>query len=389
MGEALYNEIDPFAAVWLRRLIAAGQIAPGVVDDRSIVELDAAQLVGVGRFHAFAGIGGWDLALRLAGWPADRPVWTGSCPCQSWSSAGKGLGAADPRHLWPVWFRLIDACRPAVVFGEQVAASSVVGAVGKPRGASAVGDRAAWLDLVSADLESIGYTVGAVVLTASSVGAPHIRSRLYFCALRADGMAHGDSARQQREHERDLRAWQPDADRRVTDGAVADRDDVNAWARVHERSRRSGEASPDTDGDCIPRGLPDRYGPANGSGVGDSNELGTGRHRGAGARPEETGTGRWRVDRDHGVDADTPSADDGPTRGAWRDAEWIACTDGKSRPTQPGVHPLAPRLPRGVGSRGTARRRVGSLKGYGNAIVPQVAAAFIRAVMDELEARAV
>lgn len=56
----------------------------------------------------------------------------------------------------------------------------------------------------------------------------------------------------------------------------------------------------------------------------------------------------------------------------WRDVEWIACRDGKYRPTQPGLRPLAS----GVSG------RVGRLRAYGNAIVPQVAAAFIGAYMD-------
>ena len=43
----------------------------------------------------FAGIGGLSRALQLAGWSPDRPVWTGSPPCQSFSTAGKGKGKDD------------------------------------------------------------------------------------------------------------------------------------------------------------------------------------------------------------------------------------------------------------------------------------------------------
>jgi DNA (cytosine-5)-methyltransferase 1 len=78
---AYYNELDPFAAAWLRNLIAAGLIPQGEVDERSIEDVTPNDLAGFRQCHFFAGIGGWPLALRLAGWPDERPVWTGSCPC--------------------------------------------------------------------------------------------------------------------------------------------------------------------------------------------------------------------------------------------------------------------------------------------------------------------
>lgn len=113
---AYYNEIDPFAAQWLRELIKAGHIAPGEVDTRSIENVAADDLAGFTQCHFFAGIGTWSYALRCAGWPDDRPVWTGSCPCQPFSAAGKRKGTADERHLWPAFFRLISQCRPDVIF---------------------------------------------------------------------------------------------------------------------------------------------------------------------------------------------------------------------------------------------------------------------------------
>ena len=163
---AYYNEIDPFKAEVIREAIRAGMIAPGYVDERSIADVRAAELVGYTQCHWFAGGGFWSYALRQAGWRDDREVWTGSCPCPSFSAAGKGEGFADPRHLWPEWARLIRERRPASLFGEQVAAAIGHG----------------WLDLVSTDLEAEGYAVAAAVLGAHSVGAPHIRQRLYFVA---------------------------------------------------------------------------------------------------------------------------------------------------------------------------------------------------------------
>jgi DNA (cytosine-5)-methyltransferase 1 len=84
-----YNEFDPKAAAWLRELIAAGQIPRGEVDDRSIVEVRPGDLAGYVQCHFFAGIGGWAYALKLAGWPESRSVWTASLPCQPFSPAGQ------------------------------------------------------------------------------------------------------------------------------------------------------------------------------------------------------------------------------------------------------------------------------------------------------------
>src|SRR5687767_2509033 len=118
---AYYNEHDPKAAAWLRELIRRDLVAPGEVDERSIEDIRPTELAGFTQCHFFAGIGVWSYALRLAGWPDSREVWTGSCPCQPFSAAGKGAGFTDERHLWPAWFHLISQCRPARIFGEQVA----------------------------------------------------------------------------------------------------------------------------------------------------------------------------------------------------------------------------------------------------------------------------
>lgn len=160
-----YNELDPKAAAWLRQLMADGLIPKGDVDERSIADVGPDDVRGYDQCHFFAGIGGWAYALELAGW-GERPIWTGSCPCQPYSAAGKGGGHTDARDLWPAWFRLIRECRPDTIAGEQV-----TGAIGH-----------GWLDRLSADLEGEGYAVGAAVLGAHSVGAPHIRQRLYWVA---------------------------------------------------------------------------------------------------------------------------------------------------------------------------------------------------------------
>jgi DNA (cytosine-5)-methyltransferase 1 len=264
-----YNEFDGKAAAWLRELIADGLIPEGDVDERSIAEVTPPELRGYTQCHFFAGIGGWAYALRLAGWPDDAPVWTGSCPCQPFSCAGKRAGLRDKRHLWPVFCRLIAECGPPVVFGEQVA--------------SAAGRE--WLSGVRTSLEYLGYSVGAADLCAAGVGAPHIRQRLFW-------VANAEYVRRQQQS-----------------GAKP--------VRVFDK-----EAEPE---ECVQ--------PACGSGTGACD--------------------------------------------FWSNAIWLSCRDGKSRRVEPSIFPLADGLP----------GRVGLLRGAGNAIVPEVAAAFVEACAVALGAR--
>lgn len=167
-----YNENDPYCAAWLRNLISAKLIPDGIVDDRDIRDVTPNDLASYLQCHFFAGIAGWPRALHLAGVSPDRPLWTGSCPCQPFSAAGARRGFADERHLWPFWYHLISQCKPAVIFGEQVAKA------------------ADWLALVHGDLEAVGYAVGAIPIEAACAQANHLRDRFWF-------IAHADGERQQ------------------------------------------------------------------------------------------------------------------------------------------------------------------------------------------------
>lgn len=100
-------------------------------------------------------------------WRGQVDVVCGGFPCQPWSSAGKRLGAADPRHLWPEMARIVDEVRPRFVFAENVA----LAAFAEP-----------WRDL-----RGMGYRVPpAVRLSAADLGAPHIRKRWWLLAADAD-----------------------------------------------------------------------------------------------------------------------------------------------------------------------------------------------------------
>lgn len=281
-----YNEFDPKAAAWLRELIKGGHIANGVVDERSITDVQPDELREYTQCHFFAGIGGWSYALRLAGWPDDRPAWTGSCPCQPFSCAGKQLGTADKRHLWPDFRRLIAECRPANVFGEQVA--------------SAAGRE--WLTGVRDDLEAMAYAVGASDLCAAGAGAPHIRQRLFW-------VANSYSSGWVRQGSAQSAGWICDS---VSLGAgetcrLADSDGGQSRDGGVQSSREHRQ-QPQDDGACW---------------LGYANQSGP----------------QGRIERGHSSGEWAP----------WSASVGLACTDGKTRriPTEPALFPMVDGFPIG------------------------------------------
>jgi DNA (cytosine-5)-methyltransferase 1 len=345
---AYYNEIDPYAAQWLRNLIAAGLIAPGDVDERSIEDVRPDELKRYTQCHFFAGVGVWSHALRLAGWPDDEPVWTGSCPCQPFSAAGKGLGFADERHLWPLWHWLIGECRPPVVFGEQVASSAVE----------------SWIDLVQADLEGLDYAYGCVPFPSASVSAPHIRDRNFWLAY-----ANERASRQGRAHIRG-RIARGDAQSRAgfggggMPGRLADDDEHGRLAQTVSELHHD-------------QYLAQSYGGAGWVADAERKRVcvrGCGCTGRASCAVQGIDGERQRVRSDLGSDHDALPAAAGSTNGFWRNADWLLCRDGKWRPVEPGSFPLVNGAP----------ARVGRLRAYGNAINAQAARAFIEAAQDAI-----
>lgn len=375
-GGAYYNEFEPYAAQWTRNLVAAGHVAPGFVDERSIVDIQPADLDGYTQFHAFCGVSGWSAALRDAGWPDDCEASSASCPCQGFSTAGRKRGFSDERHLWPEYFRIVKERRFPVIYLEQVASP----------------DGLKWLDLVQSDLEGEGYTVAPFDLCAAGLGAPHIRQRLYIVAY-----ADGERLERVRVQLRERRSQQAVLEARWS-GAFGELADVSERGRgegiysdLAGARRRSSEH-----GDSLV--------------VGDTG-FARGRRNARTVPCTQGQSEKQRLESGHIADEFVAAGTDlvmeririgntgheyrrlvgvdnertGAVRGYWSDADWLICRDGKARPVE------SMSLTMDDGSAGSVgplcsgvRQRAKRLKGYGNGIVKQVATTFIESVIDVL-----
>jgi len=301
----------------------------------------------------FAGIGGFDLGLERVGmecvgqveidpyclavlahhWPNVKRIEDirnvkgnefgavdlvcGGFPCQPFSCAGKRKGKADDRYLWPEMCRVIKACRPAWVLGENVA-----GIIGME------------LDKVLADLETIGYSVQCFVIPACAVDAHHRRDRVWIV-----GYSECPERRQ--------------------DNAPWGHSDEGCHRKGQETSR-SGEPSENV-AHATRRGLGTDRGASGDSGhadlcgevVADSFQSRLEGHAGDGAIGDEPG---W-----NGTE---PDGSTGETRVCrWPDeADWFA---------ESGMGRLAHGVP----------NRVAQLRALGNAVVPQVVEQIGKAIM--------
>ncbi|WJN74409.1 hypothetical protein OH687_29285 [Burkholderia anthina] len=368
---AYFNENDPYAAQWLRNLIAAGHIAPGDVDERSIEDVRPDDLRAYDQCHFFAGIGVWSHALRRAGWPDDRPVWTGSCPCQPFSAAGKGLGFDDERHLWPSWYWLIGERRPPVIFGEQVASSAVE----------------SWIDLVHADMEALDYPFGCVPFPSAGVGSPNIRDRAYWMAYADHARSQGRRGMRERAAERAARSSSVAGRLAHTDGRQCDGVAIVREIELDRADTGRSQGVREPESRCAVRGLADA----------DSSTCRQGRAVDGWWHSRSDAIARPGSGCDGLPDGFERIEPAGPTNGFWRAADWLLCRDGKWRPVEPGTFPLVDGAAGGVGRvradqerlaailpRKDQGSRTGRLRGYGNAINAEAATQFILAARDIL-----
>lgn len=325
---AYYNENDPYAAQWLRNLITAGHIAKGDVDERSIVDVRADDLRGYTQCHFFAGIGGWSLALRLAGWPDDRPVWTGSCPCQPFSAAGKGEAMTN------------------VTFGLRGFLSSPSYTL-----------QQSLESRLKRQLDGAGSTLFSLTWRDKATPAGRPYCQLAASALRTSGSDCGSPHHwtTPQAHDTSPRGKGQKVKHGTRHGCACLATDAQlaSWPTAKASDGQGGRTSKTAGG--------------------GNSHLDIVARLASGATPTKRGRkDDARQDQDQGGNlgerVTQPASD---PRWPWDGAEWLPCTDGKARPVEPGAFPLAHGIP----------GRVGRLRAYGNAIVPQVAAAFIEAVM--------
>jgi len=346
---AYYNENDDYAASWLENLIAAGHIAPGIVDRRAIQDVEAFELMEFTQCHFFAGIGVWSHALRRAGWSDDRPIWTGSCPCQPFSAAGKQKGFEDERHLWPIWNKLIEQCKPAVVVGEQV-------------------DKALdWIDLVSSDLEAQSYAFGAAIISAAGFEGAHIRHRNYFVGLANNSNSGSQGHRQSGKF--DATTGRKDASRHDPETRVSD---GLGNSGVQSGERRAGSIS-GTETGSTSAWHPDGRHDHGHSDAGETDGLADTEceqweRRWTGTESDKSGSVE-RTERLCAIDENRTTH--APMLGR-TPVDWLYGRDGKWRPVESGTFPLAHAAP----------ARVGRLRTYGNALDAETATQFCEVVRE-------
>jgi len=153
-------------------------------------------------------------------WRGLVDVVAGGFPCQPFSCAGKQLGTADPRHLWPEMARIIEEVRPRYVYAENVS----LAAFEEP-----------WRDL-----RRMGYRVPpAICVSAADVGAPHLRKRWWLLATDADEQ-RGQISPARKLAAESLPGCDGEAEQ-VADAATTDADSTRLEKRQGQRSHTRAE----------------------------------------------------------------------------------------------------------------------------------------------------
>ena len=164
-------------------------------------------------------------------------ILSGGFPCQPFSQAGSQRSTEDPRHIFPYILEGIRECRPSVVFLENV--EGIISSKTK--------DGESVLQYVLRSLEEVGYSATAGVFSASEIGAPHQRKRVFILGYStladSNNNRYGQNTTRQekkggvsQEHRQEVCGGMSDRTSQQHNSELADSTDI----RCGGRSNRNG-----------------------------------------------------------------------------------------------------------------------------------------------------
>ena len=282
----------------------------------------------------------------------DIDVVFGGFPCQPHSTAGKRLGAADHRNLWPEFRRIVGELRPRAVLLENVP-----------------GILSTYATVIVADLAALGYDAQWGIISAADAGAPHLRKRWWCVAYaRRDGRQGAPAESQPAYDEKQNAPAHQQGRGADPDAAVSGRETLGNSSRSTEPNEQesdgcaqvlaeSGTAGRSQSGDCsegdvgnpfgarLSRAVPERF-------AGDEGE--TAQRQGREIRPSKRSG--WRTTQRR------------LGRATYRLPDWL---DEPRFPAGQGTYQHEWEAPRTV--QGKSAHRVSRIQALGNAVVPQIA----------------
>jgi len=249
-------------------------------------------------------------------------ILSGGFPCQPFSVAGKRKGSEDERHLWPEMLRIIRACEPRWIVGENV------------RGLVSWSNGLVFQE-VCADLEALGYSVQSFIIPACATGAPHRRDRVWIVAHNHNR----DRTEERLQTGRQVDVYRIEGNRNAPDTQRLRLEHTEKSGSVEERERKTR--------------------------LNVAESIETNGERGNAPDTDSTGT---RQDNRQG---ESGQLDQKSERNDWEDF-----------PTVPPICGGDDGLPKELDGITFPKWRRESIKAYGNAIVPQVAYRIFEAIQE-------
>ena len=294
-----------------------------------------------------------------ANWADDDLILTGGFPCQPYSTAGKRLGKADERHLFPEMLRIIREVRPRYIVGENVR-----GLVSWSGGLV--------FEEVCADLEAEGYDVQPFILPACGVNAPHRRERVWFIAHANHNRTLGNSRENEGESGKERLQERNEVQQLIESGEIlgdatnANRGGLEGAEKVGRNSfdvERKGELGLASNAPCeraggLPNAPKETRSPESGILSGGARGVFDATNPNGGRQPG----------KEHGEEE------------ARRTTKKSFPNDWENFPTQPPLCGGDDGLPSELVGITFPKWRNESIKAYGNAIVPQVALEIFKAI---------